>query len=163
MKHMPIHRKKHTYSFSQVKDGVRLFEISDVVLRDDSCDTGARNCRRLVATYMGPTAGFEIIHGLVDRIMSLVQVRFYAKSKNGSKGSKGSQANKQTGSGMYQLRFVTKTNKKQVDVGGEGRGGWGCKAVVSNVMFRFGFSRKSGLGLFTTEIVTVKQLWKSEL
>ena len=59
----------------QVKDGVRLFEISDVVLRDDSCDTGARNCRRLVATYMGPTAGFEIIHGLVDRIMSLVQVR----------------------------------------------------------------------------------------
>lgn len=59
----------------QVKDGVRLFEISDVVLRDDSSDTGARNCRRLVATYMGPTAGFEIIHGLVDRIMSLVQVR----------------------------------------------------------------------------------------
>lgn len=58
-----------------MKDGVRLFEISDVVLRDDSCDTGARNCRRLVATYMGPTAGFEIIHGLVDRIMSLVQVR----------------------------------------------------------------------------------------
>lgn len=58
----------------QVKDGVRLFEISDVVVRDDSCDTGARNCRRLVATYMGPTAGFEIIHGLVDRIMSLVQV-----------------------------------------------------------------------------------------
>ncbi|CAN0194306.1 unnamed protein product [Ascophyllum nodosum] len=57
-----------------VKDGVRLFEISDVVVRDDSCDTGARNCRRLVATYMGPTAGFEIIHGLVDRIMSLVQV-----------------------------------------------------------------------------------------
>ena len=53
---------------------MKLFEISDVVLRDDSCDTGARNCRRLVATYMGPTAGFEIIHGLVDRIMSLVQV-----------------------------------------------------------------------------------------
>lgn len=59
---------------SQIKDGVRLFEISDVVLRDDASDTGARNCRRLVATYMGPTAGFEIIHGLVDRIMSLVQV-----------------------------------------------------------------------------------------
>lgn len=58
----------------QVKDGVKLFEISDVVLRDDKCDTGARNCRRLVATYMGPTAGFEIIHGLVDRLMSLVQV-----------------------------------------------------------------------------------------
>lgn len=53
---------------------MRLFEISDVVLRDNSSDTGARNCRRLVATYMGPTAGFEIIHGLVDRIMSLVQV-----------------------------------------------------------------------------------------
>lgn len=58
---------------------MRLFEISDVVVRDDSSDTGARNCRRLVATYMGPTAGFEVIHGLVDRIMALVQVRRLTK------------------------------------------------------------------------------------
>ncbi|CAN0102048.1 unnamed protein product [Discosporangium mesarthrocarpum] len=57
-----------------IKDGVRLFEISDVVVKDPEADTGARNCRRLVATYMGPTAGFEIIHGLIDRIMGLVQV-----------------------------------------------------------------------------------------
>ncbi|CAM9294573.1 unnamed protein product [Phaeothamnion confervicola] len=57
-----------------VKDGIKLFETSDVVLPDDTTDTGARNCRRLVATYMGMAAGFEVIHGLVDRIMTVSQV-----------------------------------------------------------------------------------------
>mmetsp|Transcript_24153 Transcript_24153/g.54899 ORF Transcript_24153/g.54899 Transcript_24153/m.54899 type:complete len:155 (-) Transcript_24153:100-564(-) len=58
---------------------MKLFEISDVVLRDDQhvvCDTvvGARNVRRICAVYSGPTAGFEIVHGLVDRIMTLCEV-----------------------------------------------------------------------------------------
>jgi phenylalanyl-tRNA synthetase beta chain len=57
-----------------VKDGLRFFEISDVVLRDDATDVGARNVRRLVATHTAMTAGFEAIHGLVDRVMLLVQV-----------------------------------------------------------------------------------------
>jgi len=59
--------------------GFRLFEISDVVLPDDEdVDTetivGARNVRRVCATYSGPTSGFEVIHGLVDRIMTLCEV-----------------------------------------------------------------------------------------
>jgi phenylalanyl-tRNA synthetase beta chain len=49
-----------------IKDGVRFFEISDVVLRDDASDTGARNVRRLAASYTGATSGFEFIHGLVS-------------------------------------------------------------------------------------------------
>lgn len=53
--------------------GVKLFEISDVVLLTDN-DVGCKNARRLVALYAGPTAGFEIIHGLVDRIMALCQI-----------------------------------------------------------------------------------------
>ena len=57
------------------KDGVRLFEISDVMLLDETEDTGVRNERRIVALYSGMTAGNEIIHGLVDRIMQLVSVR----------------------------------------------------------------------------------------
>jgi phenylalanyl-tRNA synthetase beta chain len=59
---------------ASIKDGLRFFEISDVVLRDDAVDVGARNVRRLVATHTGTSAGFEVIHGLVDRIMLLVQI-----------------------------------------------------------------------------------------
>ena len=59
--------------------GFKLFEISDVVLPDDKhviTDTivGAKNSRRACATYSGPTSGFEVIHGLVDRIMTLCEV-----------------------------------------------------------------------------------------
>ena len=49
-------------------------QISDVVLTDASTDVGARNVRRLCAVFTGPTAGFEIVHGLVDRVMQLTQV-----------------------------------------------------------------------------------------
>jgi phenylalanyl-tRNA synthetase beta chain len=60
-------------------DGFKLFEISDVVLPDDKhvfteTVVGTRNARRLCAVYAGPTSGFEIIHGLVDRIMALSEV-----------------------------------------------------------------------------------------
>jgi len=59
--------------------GFRIFEISDIVLLDDEhivTETiiGAKNIRRLCALYAGPTSGFEIIHGLVDRIMVLCEV-----------------------------------------------------------------------------------------
>jgi phenylalanyl-tRNA synthetase beta chain len=57
-----------------VAKGVRLFEISDVVLRDKTNPIGAKNRRRLAALYMGPSAGFAVVHGLVDRVMELVEV-----------------------------------------------------------------------------------------
>ena len=37
-------------------------------------DVGSRNVRRLVASYTCMTAGFESIHGLVDRVLLLCQV-----------------------------------------------------------------------------------------
>ena len=52
---------------------LKLFEISDVVLLDKESAVGATNHRRLIALYTGPTSGFEIIHGLVDRIMLLLE------------------------------------------------------------------------------------------
>lgn len=57
-----------------VKDGLKLFEISDVVVLDESSDVGARNVRRICAAYTGYTDGFEVIHGLIDRIMQLLGV-----------------------------------------------------------------------------------------
>lgn len=63
----------------KMKDGLKLFEISDVVLKDKSRDTGCRNERRCIACYMGPTAGLEIIHGLIDRIMELLNIKSHVK------------------------------------------------------------------------------------
>jgi len=59
--------------------GFKLFEISDVVIPDDEhvvteTIVGAKNMRKVCAVYAGPTSGFEIIHGLVDRIMTLTEV-----------------------------------------------------------------------------------------
>lgn len=53
---------------------VRLFEISDVVLKDSTRDVGARNQRRLCAVYCDTMSGFEIVHGLLDRTMQLLDV-----------------------------------------------------------------------------------------
>lgn len=70
---------QHNKSASFTK-GFRVFEISDVVVQSNThivCDTvvGARNLRRVAAVYAGPTSGFEIVHGLVDRILTLCEVR----------------------------------------------------------------------------------------
>ena len=70
----------HHNKSASFADGFKLFEISDVVLPDDQheiCQTivGARNARRVCAIYAGPTSGFETIHGLVDRIMTLTEIK----------------------------------------------------------------------------------------
>ncbi|XP_030634632.1 phenylalanine--tRNA ligase beta subunit isoform X1 [Chanos chanos] len=54
---------------------LKLFEISDIVLKDDTRDVGARNNRRLCAVYYNKSPGFEVIHGLLDRIMQLLEVK----------------------------------------------------------------------------------------
>ncbi|KAM5229305.1 phenylalanine--tRNA ligase beta subunit isoform 2-T2 [Ctenodactylus gundi] len=53
---------------------LKLFEISDIVIKDSSKDVGARNYRHLCAVYYNKNPGFEIIHGLLDRIMQLLDV-----------------------------------------------------------------------------------------
>ncbi|KAI4882224.1 hypothetical protein NFI96_025672 [Prochilodus magdalenae] len=54
---------------------LKLFEISDVILKDDSTEVGTRNNRRLCALYYNKSPGFEVIHGLLDRVMQLLEVR----------------------------------------------------------------------------------------
>lgn len=68
------HNKSASFS-----NGFKLFEISDVVVVDKEfvvteTIVGSKNVRKLAAVYAGPTSGFEIIHGLVDRIMTLTEV-----------------------------------------------------------------------------------------
>lgn len=55
---------------------IQIFEIGDIVLRDPQSDVGAKNVRQLAALYVNKSgAGFEVIHGLLDRIMLSLNVR----------------------------------------------------------------------------------------
>eukprot|EP00878_Enallax_costatus_P014727 GHUV01015410.1.p1 GENE.GHUV01015410.1~~GHUV01015410.1.p1 ORF type:complete len:429 (+),score=134.65 GHUV01015410.1:294-1580(+) len=53
---------------------LRLFELSDVVLLDSSREVGARNERRLVSVHCGKASEFEVIHGLLNRVMEVLNV-----------------------------------------------------------------------------------------
>lgn len=52
---------------------IKIFEVGDVLLLDETKDVGARNSRRLAALYCSGNSGFEVIIGLVERIMDLVR------------------------------------------------------------------------------------------
>ncbi|KAK9505144.1 hypothetical protein O3M35_009265 [Rhynocoris fuscipes] len=53
---------------------IKIFEISDVAFCDETTDTGARNARKLCAVYYDKKAGFEFLHGLLDRVMQVLDV-----------------------------------------------------------------------------------------
>lgn len=56
------------------KDGVKLFEISDIVIPEQN-EIGAQNVRHMVGLYASPSSGIEMVHGLVDRIMACAQIQ----------------------------------------------------------------------------------------
>ncbi|CAO0800415.1 unnamed protein product [Mucor circinelloides] len=51
---------------------IKVFEVSDVGYKDETRDRRSRNERHLCATYTSKTSGFEIIHGLLDRVMTML-------------------------------------------------------------------------------------------
>ncbi|KAI0003103.1 phenylalanyl-tRNA synthetase subunit beta [Russula compacta] len=53
---------------------VRIFETSDVVFKDATRERQARNVRHAAALWCNKTAGFEIVHGLLDRAMAMLEV-----------------------------------------------------------------------------------------
>lgn len=53
---------------------IKIFQITDVVLQDPTHSVGARNERRVCAVYCGMSSGFEVVHGLLDRIMLMLNV-----------------------------------------------------------------------------------------
>jgi phenylalanyl-tRNA synthetase beta chain len=50
---------------------VKIFEVSDCVVLDPDTEVGARNVRKAAALFCGATSGFEVVHGLVDRLMEV--------------------------------------------------------------------------------------------
>ena len=53
---------------------LKIFEVSDVVLNDKTAEVGARNERRLCVVSYNKTSGFEIPHGVLDRMMQVLNV-----------------------------------------------------------------------------------------
>ncbi|KAI7754920.1 hypothetical protein M8C21_027030, partial [Ambrosia artemisiifolia] len=60
----------------------KIFEVGDVTVLDELKDVGATNHRQLAALYCGATSGFELIHGLVDRIMEVTGARSVSAGDN---------------------------------------------------------------------------------
>jgi phenylalanyl-tRNA synthetase beta chain len=61
---------------------MKIFEVGDVVLLDSKKDVGASNRRLCSALYCGANSGFELIHGLVDRIMEVMGTPFVSAGDN---------------------------------------------------------------------------------
>ncbi|CAK5275501.1 unnamed protein product [Mycena citricolor] len=53
---------------------IKIFETSDVVVKDPSRERQARNIRHAAAVWCNKTAGFEVVHGLLDRVMKMLDV-----------------------------------------------------------------------------------------
>ena len=52
---------------------MKIFEVSDVVFKDESAERRTRNVRHFAACWYGKTSGFEQVHGLLDRVMQMLR------------------------------------------------------------------------------------------
>lgn len=53
---------------------IRVFEASDVALKDPARERQARNERRAAAVWCNRAAGFEVVHGMLDRAMLMLEI-----------------------------------------------------------------------------------------
>ncbi|GAB7346431.1 hypothetical protein MBLNU457_5128t1 [Dothideomycetes sp. NU457] len=58
---------------------MKVFEVSDIGLKDDSFERKARNERHFAACWYGKASGFEQVHGLLDRVMLMLKSAFITK------------------------------------------------------------------------------------
>lgn len=60
----------------------KIFEVSDVAFQEPELDRRSQNKRHLGAVYMDRKAGFEVVHGLLDRVMEIMGVPFIASASS---------------------------------------------------------------------------------
>jgi len=53
---------------------IKIFETSDVAVKDLKRERQTRNIRHAAAVYCNKTAGFEVVHGILDRAMKMLDV-----------------------------------------------------------------------------------------
>jgi phenylalanyl-tRNA synthetase beta chain len=64
---------------------IRIFEASDVAVQDASQERKSRNIRKVAGVWCNKTAGFEVVHGLLDRIMQILGVPFIEREESEAK------------------------------------------------------------------------------
>ncbi|KAK8199172.1 phenylalanyl-tRNA synthetase beta chain [Phyllosticta capitalensis] len=60
---------------------IKIFEVSDVAFKDLSQERKSRNERHFAAAWYGKTSGFEVVHGLLDRIMQMLRSAFITREE----------------------------------------------------------------------------------
>lgn len=55
---------------------IKVFEVSDVAFKDESLERKSRNERHFAAAWYGKTSGFEVVHGLLDRVLLMLKTAF---------------------------------------------------------------------------------------
>lgn len=55
---------------------IKIFEVSDVAFKDLALERKSRNERHFAAAWYGKSSGFEVVHGLLDRIMLMLKSAF---------------------------------------------------------------------------------------
>ena len=67
---------------------IKIYEVSDVAFKDLSLERKSRNERHFAAAWYGKSSGFEIVHGLLDRVMLMLKSAFLIHDE-GLEGKKG--------------------------------------------------------------------------
>jgi phenylalanyl-tRNA synthetase beta chain len=66
---------------------IKVFEVSDVAFKDLSLERKSRNERHFAAAWYGKTSGFEVVHGLLDRVLLMLKTAFLTH-EDGLEGKK---------------------------------------------------------------------------
>jgi phenylalanyl-tRNA synthetase beta chain len=64
---------------------IRIFEVGDVALQAPELERKSRNERRFAAAWYGKTSGFEVVHGLLDRVMLMLRAEFHEPEGEGKR------------------------------------------------------------------------------
>ena len=64
---------------------IKVFEVSDVAFKDMTLERKSRNERHFAAAWYGKTSGFEVVHGLLDRVLLMLKTAFVTREE-GLKG-----------------------------------------------------------------------------
>lgn len=51
---------------------LKIFEASDVAFKDEAAERKSRNERHFAVAFCGKSSGFEVVHGLLDRVMLIL-------------------------------------------------------------------------------------------
>ncbi|KAI9735328.1 MAG: phenylalanine--tRNA ligase subunit beta [Claussenomyces sp. TS43310] len=55
---------------------IKVFEVSDVAFKDLSLERKSRNEKHFAAAWYGKASGFEVVHGLLDRVLLMLKTAF---------------------------------------------------------------------------------------